>query len=591
MGGHHYDYVRLVARAADAAGVRPIIATHRALDQAGHDALQALGDVRPLFSQTVYTRLSHLAGLAELKQSRGPVGTNSIDQPQRGWRRWSRRWSKSRLIRARSRHICQFASDCDQLFNDFTFEDGDQVFFTTVSELDLMGLTCFLANNPRSLLPTWHVQFHFSIFAGRPGEFDDQLDREARVHDCFQSALARVPYHHLKFHTTSAELLEQYQRFEIVSFDELPYPIEPRLMENQSEVVPADRPLRLTIAGGIRREKAQRCYLGQLINGLWDSHLKTRRVSIHLQTSRPRRFQPRKLLTGAGGPRAVRDFHQHVHLYPHPLPETDYLDLIGNSDIGLFFYDSRRYYSRRAGILGEFLASGKPVIVPSGCWLSRQIGESIYQHVEQTTAEAISVDTVGLQATGWDPANAPLAGGMICFDQLKNPWRCWYEIPEDREAQGVALQFRWQWPIRRGEFANISVRCLDAGGQMLGEHRQIVSIRDDDRPSQILFRCPPGTRRTEFVFRNAYRDFSLGLRDVQLRFLDFGGPRAVPLGRVGVVVADPAELPAAVDEIVTHYAHYLKSAVEFAESWAANHDPDFTIDALLDRQCRFRRAA
>ncbi len=591
MGGHHYDYTRLVAQAAGAAGLRPVIATHRSLDAAARQALQQIGDVRPAFTQTVYTPLSHLAGLAELKPPRWRHQPHDRGGMLAGWRRWRAGWNRSRLIRARSRRICQFASDCERLFADDLFDEADQVFFTTMSELDLMGLTCFLANHPRSLLPTWHVQFHFSIFSGRASEFEDQWSREVRVHDCFQSALARVPYHSLKFHTTSSELTQQYQRFQMMQFDELPYPVEPRLFANPSDVQPGNRALRVTIAGGVRREKAQKCYLGHLLDTLWDSHLRPGKVEIHLQTGQPRAFGRRAVFPPTRA-RCVSEqqYRRHVHFHPHPLPETEYLQLIENADIGLFFYDSRRYYSRRAGILGEFLAGGKPVIVPAGCWLSRQISEAVFQHVENVIRNARAVQTICLNETTCDPRNAPQAGGVLCFDQLKNPWRCRHAI-SDLNPQGLAVQFGWQWPGDRSEYVNVSLRCLDASQNLLQESRQIISIRSDGNPSLGLFRCPPQTRFTEFVFRNAYCDRSLSLSGLKFHVLNYGGLRGFPLSAVGMIVADPTELPAAVDEIVRHYPHYRGSAVAFAETWAACHDPDLTVDALLDRQDRFRTAA
>ena len=61
--------------------------------------------------------------------------------------------------------------------------------------------------------------------------------------------------------------------------------------------------------------------------------------------------------------------HSPLEYFAHPLPDQQYVELIKTSDCGLLFYDSRAYFSRRAGVLGELLSCGKPVIVPAGSWL------------------------------------------------------------------------------------------------------------------------------------------------------------------------------------------------------------------------------
>ncbi len=81
-----------------------------------------------------------------------------------------------------------------------------------------------------------------------------------------------------------------------------------------------------------------------------------------------------------------REFPPVVYL-PHPLERERYVELIRSTDIGLLFYDSRVYYGRRAGVLGELLACGKPVIVPAGCWLANQIQEPIFKYADQCSGQ------------------------------------------------------------------------------------------------------------------------------------------------------------------------------------------------------------
>jgi hypothetical protein len=590
-GGHHFEYTRLLARAAQAAGIVPVIATHKRLDKESLRQLERYGDVRPVYRNTVYITCSYLAGLAELNRK---AGVEFPSDDLRGWRNWLARRRLSAFESRRKKHIGQFAEDCQSLFAESIFEESDQVFFTTVSEVDMLGLAAFLANNPRTLLPSWHCQFHFSIFSGRPGEFEQQSQREAMVHHSLRAALARIPYHDLRFYTTSRELQDQYRRFPHVTFDELPYPIEPALFENQRPSPPAERPLRLTVAGGVRREKAQKFYLGGLIRSLWATHLESDAVELHIQSS-DRSVFSRKAVFGKSSecpaPASDEAYASRVHFHQHPLPDSEYFELVGNSDIGMLFYDSRKYYSRRAGILSEFLASGKPVIVPAGCWLARQIREPAFRHIESVLNQASRTEVLGIRDTDWEPDNAPLGSNVICFDRLQNPWRCRATPQQCGNPDGMIVRFRWQWPRDREEFALINARFFDKNGDVLCENREICGARDDKEACLVFFRCPKGTAVAEVAFRTAYTDASISLTGLQFHFLGFENGSSIPLSQVGLIVADPCDLPSAVEEIVTHYRHYLETAVRFGREWALGHDPECTLNALLDRQERFRQVA
>ena len=81
----------------------------------------------------------------------------------------------------------------------------------------------------------------------------------------------------------------------------------------------------------------------------------------------------------------------------HPLSPEDYIDYIRQAGVGLFLYDSRRYFARCSGVLVEMLASGVPVIVPAG-------------------AERQLVLPIGL------PAGSPAAILTVEFEQKGRGW-------------------------------------------------------------------------------------------------------------------------------------------------------------------------
>ncbi len=552
--------------------------------------LRELGEFANPFRETTYSALSHLAGLRVLVDAKPDERRPHHSQGR--FRNWIARRAQMRRIRARGRLIQHFAEDCDSFFSRFSFDDDDHVLFTTMSELEFMGLAAYLSNHPRTLQATWHVQFHFSIFSGRPDEFENQSRTENSVFNCFQSALARVPYHDIRAWTTSRELASQYNRIRLLQFQELAWPLNADLSEHQSDEVP-QRALRMAVAGGVRREKGQKQILPQLVDSIWDRQIASGKLTLDIQAGSPRPFSRNHLLSPKRA-RTVRDkqFRRLVHLHPHPLPKQDYVKLIGNSDIGLVFYDSHRYYARRAGILSEFLAAGKPVIVPAGCWLGEQISESCARHVEKLMPTANARKTLPMTDLQWDKRNAPHAGGSITFDRERNPFGCTInskDLPLEN-CRTAVIRFSWRWPGEPGSFVEIKLVSFDDRGKIIGEDKQVVTMRQHGGQSIAMFHLQPGFDQAELEFRNAWLDSSISIANVSVTFLDPAEPLP-PRGAVGVIAAGEDSLASAVDEMVTHYAHYRKSAADFARQWAARHDPLCTVDTLVSKPLQQARRA
>ncbi len=590
VGGHHFDYMRLIAEAIESAGFQPLMATNKRFQTS--ESLSRLGPVFPVFRNTVYSRYSLLAGLREITRVARPQPVPRRMGGVAGrWQSWCERHASRRSLRYRTSMIRKFAEDCERFFATQVLNDEDQAFFVTMSELDFMGLAAFLSNHPRTLQLTWHVQFHFNSLYGRPPEYDEQESVEQQIRDCFQTALARVPYHDIKCYTTSDELADQYNRLGLIPFEPLPYPVNPKLLPAAHEP-PHQRPLNISIAGSVRREKGQELYLARLIEQLWDRQLSTGKLRLNVQCQR-RNWLKRKKLVPLSIKRtaAPAQLDAAIKFIDHPLDEPDYLKLIDRSDIGLMFYDARRYYSRRAGVLGEFLAAGKPVIVPAGCWLAEQIAEASFQHVEHLVRTEAPISQLGIADTQWTPTNVPLPGDVISFDRHRHPFTCRWKNTDNYRA--VAVQFAWRWPHRRGDFCRLDLSCWDALGNPLGHQARVVGHRRTGGKPAVLFNLPPLTDRLSLSFKNAYLNRSLNVADVSLQMFPESNSESTPLpvSAVGVTAADVGQLSAAVEEIIMHYDHYLASANEFAQSWSATHDPVHTVDCLTESRLTARHVA
>ena len=270
----------------------------------------------------------------------------------------------------------------------------------------------------------------------------------------------------------------------------------------------------------------------------------------------------------ASGAESV-DWIEYAH---HPLSEQDYVNLIQTADIGLLLYDSRTYYARRAGVLGEFLACGIPVVVPAACWLADQVerenrrywrrlfadalplgdesGPTPFPAVQKVTVQKVTVQNVTVR-------NASTA--VICRLAVEPP-----------KADLRHLVVGWQ-PLS-GETPEAS-RALDRWSATIDERGEAwcllpVSTTDPTVPCRLSFRW-------------AFADETVSLREVELRSIAREEHPEIPWGEIGLVATDIDQIPSLVAHLHRQYPHFLAASQRHASRWFADHDPRKTINCLL----------
>lgn len=638
-GGHHFDYVNCVARAAREDQLETFVATNRRfnVERVGSraecerppigsqqdDALHENAIVVPSFKNTTYQKVSWLAGLRHLKRANATAADSANDCKDRQsvLRRLLGKRRTQTFKQHRRKIIAQFAADCSRFFrcalDGGEFQNGDNVFLTTVSELELMGLAIYLFNNPTTQNATWHLQFHFNLFDGRTPEFDSQSGIQRKVRGCFLAALSRVPDHDLKFFCTSEELVEQYSRLTVVDFFRLPYPVNQRFApqrkagrvsnlstvsvlplsrelsdsgdtafesENESSIIEAPKlaqpsgPVRLVVPGELRREKGSANHLQSVVDELWEDYLSNGRLQIAVQRPKRKLFRKEKLELQLPDSKNSVGGDPVIDYMRHPLSESDYCDFIRGADFGLLLHDSRAYYSRRAGVLGELLSCGKPVIVPAGCWLAHQLQESQFQHIDSMTKQLPHSRTVGLRELNFDTANAPLSGGVVSFDRLRHPFvaKCSRAASENI----VVVSFDWQHPKTRG--VDVRIKCTESRSD--GSHEssaQVVGHRITAGKCHAMFRVDFGGNDVCFEIENAFDDSTASIRNLSIDFFEASEPENVPLGSFGLIYPDVASISASVAEMVEHLDHFRYQAEQFSHRWWNSHDPRRTLKYLV----------
>ncbi|MFT5300592.1 MAG: hypothetical protein ACI814_001371 [Mariniblastus sp.] len=659
-GGHHFDYVNCLAKAASQLGLLTTIGANRGLSgpsPGSPDSLERYANVRRVFRETTYQPGSELAGLRHLTRSQCHSSMD-MRHPNRVTR-LSNRVQRFRHRRRRDQFIGRFASDCERYFRPLLQLPGDHALLTTVSELELLGLAEYLSRHPQALKTHWHLQFHFNLFEGRTPEYDSQHHVAQAVRSSCLAALARLSYHSIHFYTTSETLVDQYDRLGVGRFEVLPYPVsndfapnlpaqdvykfedhhlatavrqaesklqhrarsvfdfgessestsggcELNLHELSNELLapPIDqeivsseglgRRLRITCPGEVRREKGAVEYLQPLVDAIWPTHLETGKVQVVLQRPSKKwhsKKQKIELKTPADGIETSKpqgsEGADPIEYFSHPLSHDDYVELIKSTDCGLLFYDSRVYYSRRAGVLGELLSCGKPVIVPSGSWLAEQIQEPIYRHVDLVSDSTPAIRVIESSEFGWESTNVPMPGGVLSFDQAMHPFN--FVIERSSEEALMVLEFDWHWPTESGIYCRCELVQKSSEGEVVDRKVEVLGVRKSTRKVKAIFRMSSSTRVLEFSLTNAFHASTASIKRVKLRTFpessEFatgaGAEGEVPWGSVGVIAADREDLPNCVDEIVKHYEHYRSTAVEFSKRWYNQHDPQKTVQHLL----------
>jgi hypothetical protein len=598
-GGHHFDYALQVLRAAAELGCAPVLISHKRFR--GHASLPRDCLVLPMFRHDTYNEYSIFFGTRHRFASTSGAGPRGGSQPVLArWRALLRRTRyglyELRYRNGPQRRVREFSDDCRTAFDRLGLQAGDVVFLPTVSELDLEGLARFLQSEPASREVDWHVQFHFSIFHGREPDYPQQAEKFAWLRQHLTDTLARIGGHRLHFHNTTDVLARQYNRLGIARFDPLPYPIDEVFHTQRIQQRDTSRPLRITCAGGVRPEKGLKG-LEDLARQLWSHCLDQGSAQLVVQVKRGR-------LTGRPRhpiplPRATRD-SQRTHLpqeecrdpvvyIRHPLGTDDYTELVRRADIGLFLYDSVLYYSRRAGVLGEMLAAGVPVVVPAGCWLAEQVAEPNYRHAAGLVAQ---LPCVGI----WQP---PASGGQG-FDDAGMPCRpgdvlvvpgeagISYRLPVPENVSELAVAFDWVLPDDHGTYLRLDLEQFDGAGALLGRSGSILGHLATRSHQVTLLRAQADTRALRLTLSNAYDKGDLSICELELRFLssDHLPERTSPLGAVGLVAADPGETPRLLREMIRHYAHYRRSAGAYSVEFFQRHDPRLTVQTLLDTSRR-----
>lgn len=569
--GHNYQYALDVGAAAEERGYEPVLAVRRNLSS--EIQFPASWQVERPFQYGDSPR--HWLGLYGRNPHPCEVSGKWLADPRI---RWWERWLGIPAELDRRRQIRRFASDCARLFAKMPPRGNDILFLPSLTEFDLLCATQFWRNEAWTRDFDWHLQFHFNFYLGRDPEFAGQAHVLRDFQRQFRSAVDQIPEHRLHFYATSDAIARQYNSLGIAIFHPLPYPVrslrdvDRRISDAEGDhgvvAETTDRALRVTLPGALRHEKGKK-QIGQLIDSVWDEFLAPGKIQFVFQStpkSLTQRLPSRLRGSLQDGTLQIRPMQAEgppspLVTVPHPLDAKAYADLIRGSEIGLFVYDARRYFARVSGVLCEMLSAGVPVIVPVGCWLADQIAEENYRHVDML----------------WRANRA--ASQEI---RLNSDSRMLVSLPA--KAQSLLLRFDWPSMAAPGSYVEVAAEPSVDGKVVSGPPlREILGPRDQGSPGVVL-RFPQPVTAVRVSFQSAFGADGASPSRARLLPLPWS-PRTIdpPRARVGLIAADERDIPNLLQEMISHYSHYLHTAREFAGLWQCQHSPALTVEALAAR--------
>lgn len=544
FGGHPYSYAAEVLAAAVAGGWEGRLVTHASLPVAG---MPPQWTTLPIFSRGVFTKYNAFGGLER------------ADAQGRDRLRMVAPWMPWRAARRRREHVVSFAREIAPLLADL--RAGDVVLVATATELQVLGLARAIAAARPPVGVAWHLQFHVPILRGGPADYPAQARRLAGPRRMMLEALEIAGPHRLALHATTEELAAQYGWLVGREVGVLPYPVR-----RGAPPDPARCRDRLTVAslGDLRAEKWSQHLAGSVAAACADPDLGSR-LRFVVQSNYgfpPHSGGPGELAVMAaraeldraasgGGP---------VELVPGPLAPADYAMRLADADVMLLAYDQDRYRARCSGVLLESLAAGAAPIVTGGGWMARQLAAPIAAHVAAVIATGREVGRMTRTLPATSRANCRITRTELAAD-----------VPPDTAVYAVI----------RGRFHAVGAAAVD---------EPPLRVEADGEAATMLAADPGGAAAVALVplagataaMTIAVASPSAAARAIPCDVACFVAATAPPRSAVGMVVAGPDDVPAALREIVRHADHYRASAAAHAAAVRAASSGAAVV-AALDR--------
>jgi hypothetical protein len=609
LGGHHYEYAIRVLAAASEDGMDARLVTNKNVPPSlvtnfpvlpiysfGHwDRPLRLGPlVIRSFPPPELIRLVRRAVFAVhhgisriLSRPRGAHGITALtpDQTAHGSNRPRSRFPVDRRVSAREflrpvitalrsavggarfyglngTKILQFERETVQTMAALQLRAGDIVFFPTLCEAELLGLGRALrACNPDNRIG-WHLLFRRPPAPARVAYAGTAGARLAQVRKCFAAFAEATRGHQVHFYTDTEPLTQQYNDLRVVRFATLPIPVPSTFIHSRDPEQAAQPVPTILFAGDARIEKGFQL-LPSLISDL--------KKNIAIAETQPRFIVQSNFSVPGGEPVAARARSElerlaedGVWLIREPLLPDAYCAIFHASDISLIAYDRLEYRARSSGVFAESVAAGLVTVVPSCTWMAAQLDAPIaaYHRALLRGPNRIQVDPSRT-------LNPRQSAAIQSFD-----------LPLPVGADHLILKVR----SLRDIADSMPIACLEwVDFTNAAKHRHYrVGAHGEPRVWTFMFRLSPSMTHPHMIVTSQEGAATVRFSIDELVFFNAG--HSLPLSAAGVVYADETELTGAVQEILNHTVHYVRTATTFSSEWITRHTPHALEQKLRKHQ-------
>lgn len=327
--GHHYEYVKSVYDEWARRGLPVSVHCHK---NAQADILRYF-DAHGVFSRSMHHRTSPVPISGKMNLLINFIAAN-------------------RAFRKELKEGMPRAGNQDEVY-----------FFHTIDVNQLFGLYSWYRSIRRESRPRLALIFRLGA-----GDNPETRRYATLLYRIFFGAVSSVAGEKITYFSDSADLAGEYGRLakKRVSVVPIPHLPDPPCAEEAVDGR-TDGKIHVVYLGDARVEKGYHLLPGAIKNILAKRTDVKFSVQSNVSSDPPAEIVKavEKIKALAGG----------VECIGEPLDSTDYYRLLSRADIVLLPYSPELYRARTSGIFAEAIAFGKPVVVPEGTWMERQIAE------------------------------------------------------------------------------------------------------------------------------------------------------------------------------------------------------------------------
>ena len=270
-----------------------------------------------------------------------------------------------------------------------------------------------------------------------------------------------------------------------------------------------------------------------------------------------------------------------VELIEEACTSAEYQQLLVTADVLVLPYDQRQYYARSSGVAIEALAAGIPVVAPATSWLARQFTDAANRYLGSLCHADLSIAPLRHHWAIGGEEDEPFFHGTTRPAAFGGESRAAYtrvRVPKGSRLGIFSIDL--QNPL--GRFTRMEVTQIAAGGDAVDYSAHWMSAGYKDATARAVFPIHGDAVKLRITLSNAFSDGRISLNSAAVRFIMLPEGRRIPLSAVGVAYTpgNGRALSSAIAEIVTHFDHYKRTAVEHSRSVYRFHNAGNLVQVL-----------